>query len=227
MPNSNYHKRLREGAVAKLKALSVTFVVDPAIAYVNSKVGIEVYCKNACGEIVTVLPNNLIKRGGVNCNTCRYIGINQKYTCPKWFRVRFAGIKQRCTDTKCKTYKNYGGRGIKLLFNSPDEMWEYVSTLPNCSKDLTIDRIDNNIGYAKGNIRWVSSYIQNINTRKESIGVRQSNNSPRWQARITIYSKDVHLGTYPSKAEAIAAVEKAKQERKTLYINEESNQNAE
>ena len=78
----------------------------------------------------------------------------------------FASIKQRCNNPKCKSYKNYGGRGIKCLFKSSNDFVDYViNELQTDPRNLTIDRIDNNGHYEPGNVRFVS-YSENLKNRR-------------------------------------------------------------
>ena len=75
-------------------------------------------------------------------------------------------MKERCSNPKRKAYERYGGRGIKCLFNSPDEFINYViNELQIDPRGLQIDRINNNGHYEPGNIRFVTSKINNNNRR--------------------------------------------------------------
>lgn len=85
-----------------------------------------------------------------------------------YLRNRFLDMKRRCTDSKQECYKNYGGRGIKCLFKSSDEFVNYViDVLKVDPRGLTIDRIDNDGNYEKGNIRFVTRIENNRNKRKK------------------------------------------------------------
>ena len=78
----------------------------------------------------------------------------------------FSGMKQRCNNKNNKRYKDYGGRGIKCNFKSFDEFANYVLNELNINPHgLQIDRIDNNGHYEPGNIRFVTSKINNNNRR--------------------------------------------------------------
>lgn len=76
---------------------------------------------------------------------------------------------RRCRAPKCKSYENYGGRGISI-----DPRWlDYVAfktwALANgYADDLTIDRRDNDGNYTPDNCRWVSMIVQRHNRRSRS-----------------------------------------------------------
>lgn len=90
-------------------------------------------------------------------------------------------IKQRCYDSNCSDYKNYGERGIVLQaswINDSEAFTVYVASLPNYDRvfadDLTLDRIDNDKGYVEGNLRWATRAEQNKNRRAR-------NDSGKWK----------------------------------------------
>ena len=78
-------------------------------------------------------------------------------------RIAWCSIIQRCTNPKCKPYKNYGGRGIKVLYKDFDEF--LVDVGPRLSPKHTIDRIDNDGNYEVGNCRWTTWKVQQNNKR--------------------------------------------------------------
>lgn len=77
-------------------------------------------------------------------------------------------MRQRCSNSKCKNYKHYGGKGITVC---PE--WEDFQTFHKWavehgySDELTIDRIDVNGNYEPSNCRWVSYKIQ-ANNKSDS-----------------------------------------------------------
>lgn len=78
-------------------------------------------------------------------------------------------MKTRCYNTNSPTYKNYGGRGIKVCdewVNNFEAFYKW--SMENGYKDgLQIDRIDNDGDYGPSNCRWVTSK-ENYNNRRTS-----------------------------------------------------------
>ena len=64
-------------------------------------------------------------------------------------------IKQRCNNKRCKDYKYYGGRGIKLCF-TVDELCNWFITNKINPRNKQIHRIDNNSNYTLDNIEFLS-----------------------------------------------------------------------
>lgn len=89
-----------------------------------------------------------------------------RQTLKGYLRNCFGSMKQRCNNLKNKSYKNYGGRGIRCLFKSSQEFVDYVvNELKVDPRGLQIDRIDNDGHYEPGNIRFVTCKVNNNNRR--------------------------------------------------------------
>lgn len=86
--------------------------------------------------------------------------------------VVFHGMVQRCHDPNAFNYSRYGGRGIKCLFESYHEIIEEIGPRP--SDKYSIDRIDNDGHYERGNIRWVTMKQQMQNQRSRNVRLRHS-----------------------------------------------------
>lgn len=125
------------------------------------------------------------------------------------------GIMQRCTNPNRKDYISYGGRGItvcdrwKVFKNFADDMY------PTFKEGLSIDRINNDLGYSPENCRWATKTVQSRNTK-----VLQKNNSTGYRGvifvksrnifrvQIGLNSKLIHLGYFTDKLEAAKAYDK-------------------
>lgn len=86
----------------------------------------------------------------------------------------WAAMKQRCFNEKETAFYYYGARGITIAeeFKKFLTWYEYVKQLPNYefreSLKLTLDRIDNNKGYERGNLRWITMAEQSKNKRPQT-----------------------------------------------------------
>lgn len=77
----------------------------------------------------------------------------------------WCAMKERCSNHRNKRYDRYGGRGIHVCeewANSFEAFAEW-SLQHGYAEGLSIDRIDNQQGYAPDNCRWVSQAAQNRN----------------------------------------------------------------
>ena len=75
----------------------------------------------------------------------------------------YIAAQRRCWNPNNPAYRNYGGRGIQFLFDSFKEFLDHIGARPTAKH--TLDRIDNNGHYAKGNVRWVTRDVQATNMR--------------------------------------------------------------
>lgn len=97
--------------------------------------------------------------------------------------------KRRCLNQNHSRYSQYGGRGIKFLFNSFEEWLEYMGPRP---KGYEMDRIDTNGNYEKGNLRWADGSTQQKNKRiykTNTSGVRGvsfSKSKNKWISRCNV-----------------------------------------
>jgi hypothetical protein len=82
---------------------------------------------------------------------------------PEW--TSFHAAKKRCTNMNAKQYADYGGRGIEFRFNSFEEFFAEVGPRPEPKFKYSLERMDNNGHYEKGNIRWATKVQQARNRR--------------------------------------------------------------
>jgi len=79
----------------------------------------------------------------------------------------WGGMKNRCYDSSCKNYKNYGGRGIiicKEWLNSFETFYEWAIN-NKWEKGLSIDRTNTNGNYEPSNCSFITMAAQQSNKR--------------------------------------------------------------
>lgn len=135
------------------------------------------------------------------------ISINKGKKCP-WaekhgfantpFYRRWQAMKQRCENSAVKQYKDYGGRGIKIEWQSfeqfqKDMCGSYQTHLQkHGGRQTRIERIDNDGNYSKENCRWA--------TCKEQMRNRRNNHMITFKGKtlcITDWAKELGI-TYNS-----------------------------
>jgi hypothetical protein len=79
----------------------------------------------------------------------------------------FSHAKDRCTNPNSQDYADYGGRGIEFRFASFEDFIQEIGLKP--STELSINRINNDGHYEKGNVEWASPTEQARNRRPKAM----------------------------------------------------------
>ena len=168
-----------------------------------------------CETTMEMLVYSVESRGTKMCKSCSTTK-NKTTHGGRYHRLygTWSDQRDRCNRESHKYYDRYGGRGIKMASEFDDfSVWLlYVESLENAYKDnYTIDRVDNDKGYEKGNLRWASKSVQAHNTRRlrttNKTGFRGviTTKSGKFSASLGINSKKLYLGTFNSATEAALA----------------------
>lgn len=129
-------------------------------------------CQCSCGNKVIVDCSNLSKNhtsscGCLNQENRKTNRLSHGHTKEgKWsplYRV-WTAMTQRCTDKNRPSWERYGGRGIRVEWDSFEDFVKDMES--GWAPGLSIDRKDNDGNYSKGNCRWATPKEQASNRSK-------------------------------------------------------------
>ena len=121
------------------------------------------------------------------------------YAC--WFNM-----KSRCFNPNNKYYFSYGGRGINICDEWANDFsafreWAFAN---GYSDNLSIDRINNDMGYSPDNCRWATKKQQSLNRKYctyPNAGICKLP-SGNYRAKVHRDGKYFHVGVYKTAEEA-------------------------
>lgn len=121
-------------------------------------------------------------------------------------------MRQRCRNPKCKSWKYYGARRIKICRQWEEfEAFYWWAMASGYRPGLQLDRKRNNRNYTPSNCRWVTRSVQCQNRRKQLkkssryMGVSWKRSASKWTAYVKLHGKQKFLGDFDSEEEAAKA----------------------
>lgn len=161
-------------------------------------------CRCSCGTWKIVNTDNLLKQLTLSCGCLQVeLAITRNRTHgdagsrhsggrAAEYRIYFHA-KDRCTNPRNLAYATYGGRGIEFRFDSYEEFLQEVGRRPTPQHSL--DRIDTNGHYERGNLRWATAQEQARNTRNNvnitANGITQCINA--WAENLDIARGSINM----------------------------------
>ena len=133
---------------------------------------------NFCGKLFHVNTYRIkaLRLKSCGCQTTNLIREKSKFHGLGGTRLSYIwrDMRKRCYNPKSESYKNYGGRGVRICDEWLDDagfLNFYKWAMENGYNDnLTIDRINNNDHYKPDNCRWVTK-SENTNNRRNHVFV--------------------------------------------------------
>lgn len=168
----------------------------------STKNATKYFCLCDCGNITSVVAAKLNNGTTKSCGCLKRVrasllnkshGLRGSLTYTVW-----ANMKSRCREG---VDENYGERGITY-----DSEWsdfnKFLQDMGECPEGMSLDRIDVDGNYCKGNCRWESKSMQTHNRRKltvknnntysKYIGVSWSETSRKWVSKLVKNYEVVH-----------------------------------
>lgn len=161
-------------------------------------------CQCDCGQIRTVAGSHLRNGNTTSCGCLqkeKTIDNNKARSthgmCRTHIHRIWLHIKDRCGNEKCKSYMNYGGRGITICDEWKDDFqtfYDYVSKLPHFEEEgYSIDRINNDGNYEPGNVKWSTTKEQANNKRSNRVleAFCEKHTVAEWSEKLGISDKTI------------------------------------
>ena len=122
-------------------------------------------------------------------------------------------MKYRCYNKNATSYSRYGALGIEVCEKWINSFTSFYEDMGKCPEGYSLDRINPEGNYTPENCRWADVYTQarnkksNTNSKTGIRGVYFIQN--KWIVKISAYKKDIYVGSFDTKEEAIGARKQA------------------
>lgn len=136
------------------------------VALIPDRKNPQARCLCDCGAETVTQRGNLRNGRAKSCGCLKVEGFKARATTHGASRSalysRWNNIKGRCLDPDNAAFENYGGRGIKLEWDSFEAFQSDMGAPP---PGAWLERLDNNGPYSKENCVWASPQVNSENKR--------------------------------------------------------------
>lgn len=171
-------------------------------------------CLCDCGVQKDVFTGNLISGKSRSCGClskesasarCTKHGKNKTTEHNAWVSMR---NRTKGQGSNGHYYKERGIQVCERWMDKEEGFTNFLEDMGECPEGMTLDRIDNRLGYYKDNCKWSDKSQQASNRRKPSvnksgrIGVYWRKDQRKWRVSITVSKVSHNLGQYEDYEEA-------------------------
>lgn len=121
-------------------------------------------CQCSCGVLKVVGADAMTRGATLSCGCLKKERATTHGLFGHELYQTWANIRDRCENSQCKDFANYGGRGIKVC-----EEWrdfpKFLADMGERPAGHSIERLDGSLGYGPDNCIWATTTTQNRNKR--------------------------------------------------------------
>ncbi len=122
-------------------------------------------CRCDCGKFTLVRGGQLATKKTRSCGCLKGQPPTHGMSKTKVYRV-WCSMKDRCYRKKCKSFQDYGGRGIRMSEDWKKSFEKFISDMGERPEGYyAVERKDNDGNYERSNCVWATREVQNNNSR--------------------------------------------------------------